>query len=271
MPSRSLALDKLDWRFLAKRSGFLLLGSLATIVLTVWVPALKDMDATWSPLIVMGLTALAELVNRFVRDNTRSLLLLLCVLVPVGIAAASQPVLVITPSGFFYLDVGSDGVPVNVTVERILDLRGGSPGPAPDQPEPPPIDTALTRQIRDLAKAVDDASGSQALALVYTQSSEAIADGLVPVTASLDAVRKATDHALGLVGTAAKWKEFRSGLSTIATERIQRGELTASKQMADFLKAVAVGLELAADGSTALDFSMVIGVTTGTNNALGIK
>jgi hypothetical protein len=32
-----------------------------------------------------------------------------------------------------------------------------------------------------------------------------------------------------------------------------------------------MGLELAADGSNALDFSVVIGVATGTNNALGIK
>lgn len=268
MASRNLALDSLDVKFIAKRTGFLLLGSLATIMLTVWVPAVEELDATWAPLIVMGLTALAELVNRFVRDNTRTLLLLLLVLVPIGFATAAQPVLVVTPSGFFFLEVGNDGVPINVAVERVVDLRGS---PAPDEPEPPVVDTALAKQVRDLAKQVADANGSQALALVYTQSSEAIADGLVPVATALDAVRKATDQALGLVGTAAKWESFRSSLSTIATERIQRGELTTPKQMAGFMKAIAVGLESSADGSTALDFSIVIGVTTGTNTALGIK
>ena len=184
---------------------------------------------------------------------------------------ASQPVLVITPSGFFYLESGQDGVPVAVPVAKIVDLRGGSPGPTPDAPEQPRPDNALTVEIRDLAKTMADGSGAQALALVYTQSSEAVADGLVPVATSLEAVRKASDNALGLVGTAMKWDAFRSRLSTIATERTQRGELATAKQMADFLKAIALGLELAADGSNALDFSVVIGVAAGTNAALGIK
>jgi hypothetical protein len=187
-----------------------------------------------------------------------------------GISLASQPVLVITPTGFFYLEAGADGVPASVPVERVVDLRGGSPGPTPGPTEPRP-DNALTVEIRDLAKAVADGSGAQALALVYTQSSEAVADGLVPVASSLEAVRKASDNALGLVGTAMKWDAFRSRLSTIATERTQRGELATPKQMGDFLKAIALGLELAADGSNALDFSVIIQVSTGTNAALGVK
>jgi hypothetical protein len=188
-----------------------------------------------------------------------------------GISLASQPVLVITPTGFFYLEAGADGVPASVPVERVVDLRGGSPGPTPDAPEQPRPDNALTVEIRDLAKTVADGSGAQALALVYTQSSEAVADGLAPVATSLEAVRKASDNALGLVGTAGKWDAFRSRLSTIATERTQRGELATAKQMADFLKAIAIGLELAADGANALDFSVIIQVSTGTNTALGVK
>ena len=183
----------------------------------------------------------------------------------------SQPVLVITPGGFFYLESGQDGIPVAVPVEKIVDLRGGSPGPTPDSPEQPRPDNALSVQIRDLAKVIGDPAGAQALALVYTQSSEAVADGLVPVVGSLDAVRKASDNALALTATLFKWDPFRAQLSTIATERTQRGELATPKQMADFLKAIALGLELAADGSNALDFSVVIGVAAGTNNALGIK
>lgn len=188
-----------------------------------------------------------------------------------GLCLGDQPVLVITPGGFFYLETGADGVPVSVPVAKIVDLRGGGPGPAPGPTEPRP-DNALSVQIRDLAKAVSDPAGAQALALVYTQSGEAVADGLVPVASALEAVRKASDAALGLTATATKWDEFRAGqLSTIATERTQRGELATPQQMGDFLKAVAIGFELAADGSQALDFSVIIGVSTATNNALGIK
>lgn len=201
--------------------------------------------------------------------NRSAFALLLAMLA--GMCLGDQPVLVITPGGFFYLESGRDGVPVAVPVAKIVDLRGGSTGPTPDAPEQPQPDNALTVEIRDLAKTVADGSGAQAMALVYTQSSEAVADGLVPVATSLEAVRKATDNALGLVGTAGKWDAFRSRLSTIATERTQRGELATSKQMADFLKSIAIGLELAADGSNALDFSVIIGVSTATNSALGIK
>ena len=185
-----------------------------------------------------------------------------------GIAVASQPVLVITPAGFFYLEAGADGVPINVPVKTIVDLRGGTPPAGPTEPQP---DNALSVQIRDLAKAVADPAGAQALALVYTQSGEAVADGVVPVAAVLEAVRKASDNALGLTASAGKWDAFRSELTTIVTERVQRGELASPQQMGDFLKAVAIGLELAADGSQALDFSIIIGVATGTNAALGVK
>lgn len=269
MPSRNFKLDSLDWKFLLRRSGFLLLGALATILLTVFVPAFEQLDAAWSPLIVMGLTALAELINRFVRDNTR-LLIVIAILAQTSLAIATPPVLVITPGGYFYLEVGNDGVPVSTPVDRIVDLRGGD-NPPPVDPPPPPVDAALVRQIRDLAKAVADPAGSQALALVYTQSSGAVADGLIPVASSLDAVRVASDKALALVVTAKDWGSFRSEISTLAANRIQRGELTTPKQMADFLQAISSGLELSADGSQALDFSVVIGIATATNNALGLK
>lgn len=183
-----------------------------------------------------------------------------------GIALGDQPVLVITPSGYFYLEAGEDGVPIGIPVEKIVDLRDGSQGPSPD-PDTPRPDNALSVQIRDLAKTISDPLGAQALALVYTQSGEAVAGGLVPVATALEAVRKASDNALGLTGSAVKWDPFRASLSTIATERTQKGELVTAQQMGDFLKAVAIGLELAADGSEALDFSAVIGIATGTNKA----
>ena len=201
--------------------------------------------------------------------STRRAIALLVFAFACGITLASQPVLVITPAGFFYLEAGAAGVPVNVPVKTIVDLRGGTPGPTPDQPPQP--DNALSLEVRDLAKVVADPAGAQALALVYTQSGEAVADGVVPVASVLEAVRKASDNALGLTASAGKWDAFRGELTTIVTERVQKGELTTPQQMGDFLRAVAIGLELAADGSQALDFGVVIGIATGTNAALGVK
>lgn len=183
-----------------------------------------------------------------------------------GMVFGEQPVLVITPTGFFFLETGKDGIPISVSVEKIVDLRDGSQGPS-SEPEAPQPDSALSVEVRELAKAAADPSGAQALALVYTQSSEAVAGGLIPVTSALEAVRKASDNALGLTGSATKWDLFRVAISTIATERTQKGELATAQQMGDFLRAVAIGLELAADGSEALDFSVVIGIATGTNKA----
>jgi len=184
-------------------------------------------------------------------------------------AVASPPVLIITQGGYFYLEVGADGVPVSTPVPSIIDLRVG--GDSPSDPPAPPVDAATVRQVRDLAKAVEDPAGSQALALVYTQVAGAVADELIGVTMSMDATRKATDSALALVVTAKDWGPFRSELSNIVASRIQRGDLATPKQMADFMLAVASGLELAASGSRALDFSVVIGIATATNNALGFK
>jgi hypothetical protein len=206
------------------------------------------------------------------RNTIRSIATLAIAILSLGVLAASPPVLIVTQGGFFYLEVGSDGIPVSTPVPTIIDLRGDGDGAPPtDPPTPPPVDTALVRQVRDLARAVGDPAGSQALALVYTQASGAVADGVVPVESSLDAVRKASDAALALVVTAKDWGEFRSEISTLASNRIQRGELSTPKQMADFLKAIASGLELSADGSQALDFAVVIGIATATNNALGLK
>jgi hypothetical protein len=205
------------------------------------------------------------------RIAIRSIAALAIAILSLGVLAASPPVLVITQGGFFYLEVGSDGVPVSTPVPSVIDLRGDGDGKPPADPPPPPVDTALVRQVRDLAKAVADPAGSQALALVYTQTSGAVADGVVPVASSLDAVRKASDAALALVVTAKNWDAFRSEISTLASNRVQRGELATPKQMADFLKAIASGLELSADGSQALDFAVVIGIATATNNALGLK
>ena len=93
MPSRRLQLDGLDWKFLLARSAFLLLGTLATILLTVWVPALEELDSRWSPLLVMGITGAAEFINRWLKDNRTfysTLLFVVAALFVAGGDAAAQ-------------------------------------------------------------------------------------------------------------------------------------------------------------------------------------
>ena len=89
MPSRRLELDRLDWKFLLARSGFLLLGTVATILLTVWVPALEELDSRWSPLLVMGITAAAEFINRWLKDS-RGFLASLLLFAALGLAGCGH-------------------------------------------------------------------------------------------------------------------------------------------------------------------------------------
>lgn len=71
MASKRRSLDRGDLRFLGKRTAFLLLGALASAVLTVWVPWFRGSEAVWGPTLAMVLAGLAEAVNRFVADHTK--------------------------------------------------------------------------------------------------------------------------------------------------------------------------------------------------------
>lgn len=89
MPSTRGKVDRLDYSFLLARTGFLLLGALATALLTVWVPAFHELENSWAPMIAMALTAVAELLNRVVRDNTRLPMILFACLLCGAVAITS--------------------------------------------------------------------------------------------------------------------------------------------------------------------------------------
>lgn len=187
-----------------------------------------------------------------------------------GVSLASQPVLVITPAGYFYLEADSAGSPVSVPVAKVVDLRGGSKPDGPDVPTPEPDtpDIELTRLARGWAKGVNDPQGSQAMELVYLQIADAIKAGQLSLESSSLALSMATDAVLSAVGRAEEWKPFRVSASDELTSRMQTGRVNSSEAMEAFLRAVALGLQLSADGSDAITLSETLQIVTSTNQAI---
>jgi hypothetical protein len=112
------------------------------------------------------------------------------------------------------------------------------------------------------AKEVNDPAGAQALALVYHMLSE---EGL-PVETGIIALREASNAALFSLGVQEKWEGFREKTSLELTNRRQQGLIATPKQLSNFMLAVAIGIENAADGKEAIDFashlSLVQTITT---------
>ena len=184
-----------------------------------------------------------------------------------GVAMASRPVLVITPSGYFYLEASADGLPISVPVAKIVDLRGGSDPDGPP-PEPDTPDIELTRLAKGWAEAVGDPQGSQAMELVYLQIADALKAGQLTIDTAPAALAAASDKVLATLGKADAWKPFRSAAGDELTERRQRGKVDSAASMESFLRAVAMGLQLSADGSDAITLSETLQIVTATNKAI---
>jgi hypothetical protein len=187
-----------------------------------------------------------------------------------GISLASQPVLVITSSGYFYLDTDSSGSPISVPVSKIVDLRSGSDPDGPDVPAPQPDtpDIELTRLAKGWAESVVDPQGSQAMELVYLQIADAIKAGHLNVDTAPTALVAASDSVLGTLSKADAWKPFRKSAGDELTERRQRGKVDSAASMESFLRAVAMGLQMSADGSDAITLSETLQIVTATNKAI---
>lgn len=189
-----------------------------------------------------------------------------------SLALCSPPAVIITEGGYFLLTQDSDGIPSIDRVRQVIDIRGGdSPDPdGPDAPDPDPDtpDLELTRKARGWAAAVGDPPTAQALALVYLQVTESLEAGNLNIETAPVAVSLATDAVLGSMNAVEKWKPFRDAASDELTLRRQNESITTAAHLVGFLKAVAAGLELAADGSEAIGFSTVIGVAEKVNQSI---
>lgn len=191
----------------------------------------------------------------------RRLLALLSLLLS-PLALADKPVLLIEESGYFLLRT-VEGTPVVEPISSVLDRRGNAPDnpTTPEEPNPNP-DLALSKTVMAWAKEVNDPAGAQALALVYHM----LAEEELPVETGIIALREASNAALFSLGVQNKWEGFREKASLELTNRRQQGLIATPKQLSNFMLAVAIGIENAADGKEAIDFashlSLVQTITT---------
>ena len=202
----------------------------------------------------------------------KRLLPFLVALLAASLVAADQPTLVITPAGYQYLVIDSSGTAVLSPVERIVDLRGDGTPPGPTDPDPPTPEpeAELVRQVTAWAGSVEDPNGAQAIAMVYRQVAEAVADGTLEPDRAFQSIRMSTDAALSAAGAAKDWGSVREKLSGVATARLQAGDLSGAAAMASFLRAVAAGMAAAADGSS-ITFDAIIQMTRAVNKAMEVQ
>lgn len=174
--------------------------------------------------------------------------------------------LTITSSGYFLTVVDESGVPQYTKIETVIDLTGGEK-PGTDEPSEPTVDVEIVEKVKAWALTVDDPQSAQAIAAVYAHIRGAVADDTLNTQTVWPPLKQATDSALALLG-GKDWTEFRTKLTGVFTESQQRGQLGNSKQVERMLLSVQHGVELAADGSTALTMDQVVEIARRTNTAI---
>lgn len=154
---------------------------------------------------------------------------LLCVsMIVLGLAlqASAEITLVLTDAGYQVMTTGPNGATLTpvARIDRVIDDRTGSPplpGPGPG-PVPPADLSPTATKVKQLAEAVGDAEGAQALTIVYREVGNEQGLNSDQVKAAL---RMASDEVLGDSGTKtkAKWTGFRSEVSKMFTDIEARG------------------------------------------------
>jgi len=67
--SPAFQFNSTEWKFIARRILFLFIGWLATILLSEIIPFIQELNASWSGITVLLLTALAEFLAKFAKNN----------------------------------------------------------------------------------------------------------------------------------------------------------------------------------------------------------
>lgn len=169
----------------------------------------------------------------------------------------------------FQLIVADKNANIDQVSHRVI---VGTGKPVPDDPKlpPPPEDyvSQFTKDVLSWSKDVGDSEGAQALALVYRQSAESVSAGTLDVSNTLAAVGQASDTALMLSTNPTKWNKFRNRVGDEATLRMQKGILSSTRQMSQFLAEVVNGLEASAAGSITLEFGKILAITVSTTQAI---
>lgn len=184
-----------------------------------------------------------------------------------AVGAAAQPPLTITSAGYFYTEVDSDGIPVMVKITTVIDLTDKN-NPAPAPPEDGDVDLDLVENIKAWSSGVEDPQAAQAIAAVYSHIRGAVDDGILDAITVWPALKDATDSAIDIVEGDEKWTGLRKKLSAVVTEKRQRGTLQNEQSIARMIRSVQHGLELSADGSTALPIDELTAIAAKTNEAI---
>ena len=183
---------------------------------------------------------------------------------------SSPPALVITSGGYQLLTTGDGGFATLQPVDRIIDLRGNGDPDEPDAPDPEPDtpDLELTRKAKGWAESIGDPQTAQAMELVYLQVADVVKKGDLTLETGPTAVRMGTDIVLSRAGKTEQWKPFRDAAGDELTERLQRGSINSPATLESFLRAVAMGLQLSADGSDAVPTAKMLQIAIEVNQAI---
>ena len=182
-----------------------------------------------------------------------------------GAIAQAQPPLTITQAGYYITVVDAEGVPSLVQLSTVVDLRKGG---EPDDPEDKPdLDPELVRRVEAWAELSIDPLGAQAIAAVYAHVRDALEDGILNTDNVWIASRLATDSSLSIV-SAKDWTAFRRSVSDEISTRKSQGTMSNSREVQRVMHSIQHGLELSADGSTALSMDQLVKIASATNEAI---
>lgn len=179
----------------------------------------------------------------------------------------SESPLTITPAGYFLTVIDASGNPQYVEIKTVIDLTA-SKLPGPNVPDEPAVDMELVAKVKAWAIVVDDPQSAQAIAAVYAHIRGALVDGTLTADSVWSPLKKATDSGLSVIKEGKDWSVFRDQITAEFTDAKQRGKLSDVKSIGRVLLSVQHGVELAADGSTALTMDQMVEIARRTNTAI---
>lgn len=188
---------------------------------------------------------------------------LLIILFALTSSVLAAPPLIITDAGYYLAEVGRDGVPELVEVERIVDLRDGASPPPKEPPELGPPPEGISSDVARWAASVGEPEGAQVYALVF----ETVRDGLKSKSLEPSGVfRVLRESANDLIGD--EWEPVRENLGDYFTARKQEGALSERVETANKMELIRYGLVYSAKDAEALPMPQAIEVIATVNEII---
>jgi hypothetical protein len=188
---------------------------------------------------------------------------LLIILIALASSVFATPPLIITDAGYYFAEVGSDGVPELIEVERIVDLRDGAGPPPKEPPELGPPPDGISKDVARWAAAVGDPEGAQVYALVF----ETVRDGLKSKSLEPSGVfRVLRESADDLIGD--EWEPVRENLGDYFTARKQEGALSERIETANKMELIRYGLVYSAREANPLPMGEAVQVIAKVNEII---